>query len=801
MAGGGCAPSSIAPLFLDCATDRDAEGGTSLWANRRALNLIDLAGSERADSAGTTGQGLKEGAMINKSLSALGNVISALVAGKKAPFRDSVLTRLLQSSLGGNARTFMIAALSPADINYDETLSTLRYADRAKQIKTKAVVNENPTDKLIRELKEANEKMKAMLANGGESINIGESAGLSDAEKVAMRAEMEADIRAQLEQNDQKVQEVDGGNFEGELAKARAQWEAERADAAVAAPNAESARSKGGMKRRKSEPHIINLHEDFSLSRVLVHFLARGENTVGKAEERHHRRRGKKGGAAAAAAAHAEAAASAAVVNIALAGLSIDKLHAHIIVKEDGRVSINRAVAGASSKIVVNGIPLTKTVDLQHNDRILFGESNLFLFQDPKELSKPGKKKVIDWEEAQHELLQKQGASARSTGLDVISEESRDQVALLLPMVNECNAIFQMLDLHHTVSIAVLSGPVAGLAPNVSDVRVKLKNLVSNNRVLMSRNSFFQRRFALQKKLALKEEKENERPQTASATQERGAVLVEDLVAPETAEEKDPFFIEEQEVTIGCGSLFLSSLAYNLPYDDSIQILDYKGRSEGKLFVKVEPIAKDEDHHGQQPVISDPKSLTGNSIRFKISIDSAELEKPKFAAGVRLVFGHEYLNDNAENLTGFVPGPAYAFAKEWTFTVKKVDKQVLEWLESGSLPIFVRFVQRESDADVLADEEVVSRRRESLAAGPLQMPSEKKHEDTAKIVATLRAALAGYDAGVIDMKSTIEAFRSGLGGGSLPPRDRRTSTVTAAPESRAGGTEAKSSSSSACAIC
>ena len=136
------------------------------------VNLIDLAGSERADSAGTTGQGLKEGAMINKSLSALGNVISALVSGKKAPFRDSVLTRLLQNSLGGNARTFMIAALSPADINYDETLSTLRYADRAKQIKTKAVVNENPTDKLIRELKEANEKMRAQLAAGGEAIQI-----------------------------------------------------------------------------------------------------------------------------------------------------------------------------------------------------------------------------------------------------------------------------------------------------------------------------------------------------------------------------------------------------------------------------------------------------------------------------------------------------------------------------------------------------------------------------------------------------------------------------------------------------
>lgn len=90
-------------------------------------------GSERADSTGATGDRLKEGANINKSLSALGNVISALAdlsSGKKkvmVPYRDSVLTKLLQNALGGNSKTIMIAALSPADINYDETLGTLRY--------------------------------------------------------------------------------------------------------------------------------------------------------------------------------------------------------------------------------------------------------------------------------------------------------------------------------------------------------------------------------------------------------------------------------------------------------------------------------------------------------------------------------------------------------------------------------------------------------------------------------------------------------------------------------------------------
>ena len=104
------------------------------------VNLVDLAGSERVKSTGATGATLKEGANINKSLSALGNVINALVEqakGKKGfvPYRNSKLTRVLQESLGGNSVTVMIAALSPALVNFDETLSTLKYANRAKDIK------------------------------------------------------------------------------------------------------------------------------------------------------------------------------------------------------------------------------------------------------------------------------------------------------------------------------------------------------------------------------------------------------------------------------------------------------------------------------------------------------------------------------------------------------------------------------------------------------------------------------------------------------------------------------------------
>ncbi|CAM9218014.1 unnamed protein product [Chrysoparadoxa australica] len=129
------------------------------------LNLVDLAGSERQSKTGASGARLKEGCKINLSLSALGNVISSLVdgKGKHIPYRDSKLTRLLQDSLGGNTKTLMVAAISPADYNYDETMSTLRYANRAKNIKNKPKINEDPKDTMLREYKEEIARLREML--------------------------------------------------------------------------------------------------------------------------------------------------------------------------------------------------------------------------------------------------------------------------------------------------------------------------------------------------------------------------------------------------------------------------------------------------------------------------------------------------------------------------------------------------------------------------------------------------------------------------------------------------------------
>jgi hypothetical protein len=156
---------SIFTIIIEMTTKDSSSGKELLRVGK--LNLVDLAGSERQKKTGAKDATLKEGIKINLSLSALGNVISALSEGRKGghiPYRDSKLTRLLQDSLGGNTKTMMIAAISPADYNFEETMSTLRYANRAKNIKNKPKINEDPKDAMIREFKEEIERLRALLS-------------------------------------------------------------------------------------------------------------------------------------------------------------------------------------------------------------------------------------------------------------------------------------------------------------------------------------------------------------------------------------------------------------------------------------------------------------------------------------------------------------------------------------------------------------------------------------------------------------------------------------------------------------
>ncbi|CAH2276986.1 kinesin KIF3A isoform X2 [Pelobates cultripes] len=166
---------AIFTITIECS-EKGADGNIHVRMGK--LHLVDLAGSERQGKTGATGQRLKEATKINLSLSTLGNVISALVDGKSThvPYRNSKLTRLLQDSLGGNSKTMMCANIGPADYNYDETISTLRYANRAKNIKNKARINEDPKDALLRQFQKEIEDLKKKLEEG-EEISGSEDSG------------------------------------------------------------------------------------------------------------------------------------------------------------------------------------------------------------------------------------------------------------------------------------------------------------------------------------------------------------------------------------------------------------------------------------------------------------------------------------------------------------------------------------------------------------------------------------------------------------------------------------------------
>ncbi|GAA6093065.1 kinesin-like protein KIF3A [Tachysurus ichikawai] len=169
---------AIFTITIECS-EKGVDGNQHVHMGK--LHLVDLAGSERQGKTGATGQRLKEATKINLSLSTLGNVISALVDGKSThvPYRNSKLTRLLQDSLGGNSKTMMCANIGPADYNYDETISTLRYANRAKNIKNKARINEDPKDALLRQFQKEIEDLRKKLEEG-EEISGSEGSGSED---------------------------------------------------------------------------------------------------------------------------------------------------------------------------------------------------------------------------------------------------------------------------------------------------------------------------------------------------------------------------------------------------------------------------------------------------------------------------------------------------------------------------------------------------------------------------------------------------------------------------------------------
>lgn len=337
------------------------------------ISLVDLAGSERATSTGATGARLKEGAEINRSLSTLGRVIAALAdlsMGKKknmsmVPYRDSVLTWLLKDSLGGNSMTAMIAAISPADINFEETLSTLRYADSAKRIKNHAVVNEDPNARMIRELKEELAQLRSKLGSGATSGGIAEEQYAPDtpldqqivsivqADGTIKRVS-KADIVEQLNQSEKLYEDLNQ-TWEEKLEKTE-QIHKER-EAALEELGISIEKGFVGVSTPKRMPHLVNLSDDPLLAECLVYNIKPGTTAVGNVED------------------------PGTTSEIRLNGSKIMKDHC-TFENVDGLVTL---VPRDGAAIMVNGLRVDKPTRLRSGSRVILGDFHIFRFNHPQE--------------------------------------------------------------------------------------------------------------------------------------------------------------------------------------------------------------------------------------------------------------------------------------------------------------------------------------------------------------------------------------------------------------------------------
>ena len=336
------------------------------------ISLVDLAGSERATSTGATGARLKEGAEINRSLSTLGRVIAALAdlsTGKKknmsmVPYRDSVLTWLLKDSLGGNSMTAMIAAISPADINFEETLSTLRYADSAKRIKNHAVVNEDPNARMIRELKAELAQLRSKLSGGAGAGPVEEQYDPDtplDKQLVSIiqadgtiKKVSKADITEQLNQS-QKLYEDLNQTWEQKLEKTE-QIQKER-EAALEELGISIEKGFVGVSTPKRMPHLVNLSDDPLLAECLIYNLKPGTTSVGNMED------------------------PGSGTEIRLNGSKILREHC-TFENVDGLVTL---VPAGGAAILVNGIRVDKPTRLRSGSRIILGDFQMFRFNHPQE--------------------------------------------------------------------------------------------------------------------------------------------------------------------------------------------------------------------------------------------------------------------------------------------------------------------------------------------------------------------------------------------------------------------------------
>ncbi|XP_062573075.1 kinesin-like protein KIF13B isoform X4 [Saccostrea cucullata] len=621
------------------------------------LSLVDLAGSERAQKTGAVGDRLREGSNINKSLTTLGLVISALAdqsAGNKkkdkfVPYRDSVLTWLLKDNLGGNSKTVMVATISPAADNYEETLSTLRYADRAKKIVNHAVVNEDPNARIIRDLRDEVDMLKQQLDEAQSMQAPALQDRLQESEKL---------IKEMTKTWEEKLAEKDKINQERHEAL-------EKMGVSV---------QTSGIKVEKGRCFLVNLNADPSLNELLVYYL-KDHTLVGQQDARVQQ-------------------------DIQLSGLGIMPEHCVVDI-ENGDVWLTPV---ENARTCVNGSVITKKTKVKNGDRILWGNNHFFRINCPKQNSPQSQLTELDqtidynfaqqelmmneysndpiqeaicdlekqYEEDKQEALEKQRqeyeqrmqilrnqimspgtpsnpylnfnsltptgtgsqntlqrkyqkwAEKRKSNLKNSLQVLREEVLKAKALVREANVLSQEMG-KRTEFQVTLQIPASSLSPN----RRKGNGFVSEPAILVKRKN-------RPNQIWLMEKLENKIIDMREMYEERKSsgqpLMVEDSDTWDDSPvvKGDPFYeSQENHNLIGVANIFLECLFHDVSLDYHVPIISQQGEIAGKLHIQIAKLGgscleRYGDTASEDNEVSDPAMTAGGPMIVRLNILSAK---------------------------------------------------------------------------------------------------------------------------------------------------------------------------------
>jgi kinesin family protein 1 len=543
------------------------------------INLVDLAGSERTESAGTSGQMLKEGNAINLSLTALGNCIHALSEGKRPGFRDSKLTLLLQGSMT-NGKVIMIAAVSPASICFEESMSTLRFAERIKLVKIKAKKNVtlDPVAEIKKEMEEMRRKMQQeidelrMRAEGKGPVSSGGGAG-GDPEELtrlkALLAEQQENEKALREDMERQVHEL-------------AETEADRANNAKkiseqwrAALGAATDEKKEDIK----EPHLLNLNPEPRLAETLIYKLKDGKTTVGRQNKD-------------------------SPPDLDFSGMGMLKDHCYFV-WSGKKVTLHVNAPGA--RTLVNGQLVEEKAELKHNYRIWLGNNYAFRFAFPgheDEGEKFDGEQKADYFYAEEEIAREQ---AKASGADGAPSALNHKLSEALKKVEQANIIAGDLSRDCVFQPKIITDRVTG--ENIVVVYCTLP----------------------QGTLSWPWDKFNVRLVDMVKMWEGWQYATNnDVEYKPPADENNPFVDKDYQL-VGEADVWLQPLCNMIDIDLAPPLLNVGGGKEGDLSIQVVPLDKNNDEgpwddDDLDPFVEDADELKGTDIRFAVKVSQLRFD-------------------------------------------------------------------------------------------------------------------------------------------------------------------------------